>query len=100
MELIWLPILFFFVALFYSSVGFGGGSSYLAILSIVLSEFFEIRSLALVLNLTVVSIGTFNFYRNKVIELKEIWPFIVFSFPIAFLGALLKLKESTFFVLL
>ena len=67
MELIWLPILFFFVALFYSSVGFGGGSSYLAILSIVLSEFFEIRSLALVLNLTVVSIGTFNFYRKKLI---------------------------------
>lgn len=100
MELLWLPILFFFVALFYSSVGFGGGSSYLAILSIVLSEFFEIRSLALVLNLTVVSIGTFNFYRKKLIEIKEIWPFIVFSFPIAFLGALLKLKESTFFVLL
>lgn len=100
MELIWLPILFFFVALFNSSVGFGGGSSYLAILSIVLSEFFEIRSLALVLNLTVVSIGTINFYRKKVIDLKEIWPFIAISFPVAFLGALLKLEESTFFVVL
>lgn len=99
MEL-WLPLLFFVVALFYSSVGFGGGSSYLAILSIVLTEFYEIRSIALVLNLVVVSIGTFNFYRNKVIDLKAFWPFIVFSIPFSFFGAQLRLSETTFFLIL
>lgn len=97
---IWLPILFLFIAFFYSSVGFGGGSSYLAILSIFLTEFYEIRSIALVLNLVVVSIGTFNFIRNKQIDVKAFWPFIVLSMPVAFLGAQIKLSESIFFLIL
>ncbi len=97
---VWLPILFLFIAFFYSSVGFGGGSSYLAILSIFLTGFYEIRSIALVLNLVVVSIGTFNFIRNKQIDLKAFWPFIVLSMPVAFLGAQIKLSESIFFLIL
>lgn len=59
MLLEYLPYIFFLIALFYSSVGFGGGSSYLAILSLVLPDFYEIRSTALILNICVVSIGTF-----------------------------------------
>ena len=99
MEL-WLPLIFFVVALFYSSVGFGGGSSYLAILSIVLTEFYEIRSIALVLNLVVVSIGTFNFYKKNVLDLKAFWPFILFSIPFSFFGAQLRLSETVFFLIL
>jgi hypothetical protein len=95
-----LPLVFFTVALFYSSVGFGGGSSYLAILSLVLVDFYEIRSLALVLNITVVSIGTAMYIRNNVFDLKKFWPFIVFSVPVAFLGAQLKLSQISFFIIL
>ena len=63
-----IPIIFFLIAFFYASVGFGGGSSYLALLSLFLTEFQEIRTLALLLNLIVVSIGTFMFIWNYVFK--------------------------------
>jgi len=95
-----LPVLFFAIALFYSSAGFGGGSSYLAILSIVLTEFYEIRTLALVFNLAVVTIGTVIYMQKKAFEWKKFQPFIIFSIPMAFLGAQLRLSEKMFFLIL
>jgi len=95
-----LLFLFFGIALFYSSIGFGGGSSYLAILSLVLTNFYEIRTLALVLNVIVVSIGTILFIRRKIFSWKAFWPFILLSVPLAFVGARLRLSESTFFIIL
>ena len=96
----YLPIIFFLIALFYSSVGFGGGSSYLAILSLVLSDFYEIRSTALILNIFVVTIGTIVFIRNGVLKLRLVWPFFVLSIPMAYVGAMLKLSQTTFFLIL
>ncbi len=95
-----LPLIFLFVALFYSSVGFGGGSSYLAIMSIFLTDFYEIRSTALLLNITVVTIGTMMYVRHRVFDWKLFWPFIVPSIPLAYLGAQMKLSEKTFFLIL
>ncbi|WP_081209183.1 sulfite exporter TauE/SafE family protein [Salegentibacter sediminis] len=100
MPLEYLPFVFFFIALFYSSVGFGGGSSYLAILSLVLTDFYEIRSTALILNIFVVTIGTLVFIKNSVLKLKLIWPFFVLSIPLAYLGAVIKLSQTTFFLIL
>lgn len=100
MPLEYLPFIFFFIALFYSSVGFGGGSSYLAILSLVLTDFYEIRSTALILNIFVVTIGTLVFIKNGVLKLKLIWPFFVLSIPLAYLGAVIKLSQTTFFLIL
>lgn len=100
MDTLWLPIIFFAIAFFYSSVGFGGGSSYLAILSLVMVEFYEIRTLALLLNLLVVSIGTIVFIKNKVFDWKLFWPFILFSIPMAFIGAQLQLSQRLFFLIL
>lgn len=100
MPLDYLPFIFFFIALFYSSVGFGGGSSYLAILSLVLADFYEIRSTALILNICVVTIGTFVFIKNGVLKLKLIWPFFVLSIPMAYLGAQVKLSQKIFFLIL
>lgn len=96
----YLPLIFFFIALFYSAVGFGGGSSYLAILSLVLTDFYEIRSLALILNITVVSIGTAMYIRKHVFDFQKFWPFIAFSIPMAYLGAQMKLSQTTFFLIL
>ncbi|WP_436515192.1 sulfite exporter TauE/SafE family protein [Ekhidna sp. To15] len=95
-----LPLIFFFVALFYSSVGFGGGSSYLAIMSIFLTDFYEIRSTALLLNIAVVSIGTIMYVRNRVFDWKLFWPFLLPSIPLAYLGAQMRLTEQTFFLIL
>ncbi|MCB7480155.1 sulfite exporter TauE/SafE family protein [Christiangramia sediminis] len=100
MPLEYLPVIFFLIALFYSSVGFGGGSSYLAILSLVLSDFYEIRSTALILNICVVTIGTLMFIRNGVLKPKLIWPFFVLSIPLAYFGAMVKLSQNLFFLIL
>lgn len=100
MNIEYLPYIFFLIALFYSSVGFGGGSSYLAILSLFLSEFYEIRSTALVLNICVVTIGTFIFIRNRVFNFRQFWPFLLSSVPLAYLGAQLRLTQQAFFLIL
>ena len=96
----YLPLVFFLIALFYSSVGFGGGSSYLAILSLFLTDFYEIRSTALLLNICVVTIGTLVFIRNRVFDMKLFWPFLVMSIPFAYLGAQIRLSQTTFFLIL
>ncbi|WP_340102897.1 sulfite exporter TauE/SafE family protein [Rhodohalobacter sp. 8-1] len=95
-----LPFIFFFIALFYSSVGFGGGSSYLAILSLFLGDFYEIRSTALVLNVCVVTIGTLIFIRRRVFDFSQFWPFLILSIPMAYLGAQLRLTQEAFFLIL
>ena len=96
----YLLLIFFAIALFYSSIGFGGGSSYLAILSLIFVEFYEIRTLALILNIMVVSIGTIVFWRKNVFDWASFWPFILVSIPLAFIGAQLRLSEQAFFILL
>lgn len=100
MSIEFLPYIFFLIALFYSSVGFGGGSSYLAVLSLFLGDFYEIRSTALVLNICVVTIGTLAFIRNRVFNIKQFWPFLVSSIPMAYLGAQLRLTQKAFFLIL
>ncbi|MDC6386987.1 sulfite exporter TauE/SafE family protein [Flagellimonas taeanensis] len=100
MSIEYLPIVFFLIALFYSSVGFGGGSSYLAILSLFLTDFYEIRSTALILNICVVTIGTLVFIKNRVFNLKMFWPFLVVSIPFAYLGAQVRLSQTSFFLVL
>jgi len=91
---------FFIIATFYSSVGFGGGSSYLALLSLFAFSFFFIRSNALICNLLVVSGSTYLFYKNGHFSIRDFLPFIITSIPMAFIGALFKLEEKVFFILL
>ena len=100
MPIEYLPFIFFFIALFYSSVGFGGGSSYLAILSLVITDFYEIRSTALILNICVVTIGTIVYIKNGVLKPKLLWPFFILSIPMAYLGALIELSQNAFFLFL
>ncbi|UWX55996.1 TSUP family transporter [Maribacter litopenaei] len=91
---------FFVVATLYSSVGFGGGSSYLALLTLFLGSFFAIRSIALICNLVVVYGSTYLYFKNGHAKLKDFLPFIITSIPLAFLGASFRLKENIFFIIL
>lgn len=100
MTIDFLPFIFFIIALFYSSVGFGGGSSYLAIMSLFISDFFEIRTTALILNICVVTIGTIGFIQHKVFNFKIFWPFLLSSIPFAYLGTQVKLSKTGFFLIL
>jgi uncharacterized membrane protein YfcA len=97
-----LTLSFFIIALVYSSVGFGGGSSYLALLGQSLFAFSqaEIKATALFCNIMVVTAGTIIFYREGKISWKEIWPYFVASIPMAYAGGFWKLQDQTFFLLL
>jgi hypothetical protein len=99
-NLVLLCIGFFVVATLYSSVGFGGGSSYLALLTLTMLGFFAIRSLALVCNLVVVSTSTYLYFKHGHAKIKDFLPFVVTSIPLAFIGASFKLKEHVFFIIL
>lgn len=99
-NLLLLSIGFFAVATLYSSVGFGGGSSYLALLTLVLTEFFTIRSIALVCNLVVVFGSTLLYYKHNHLKVKDFLPFILTSIPLAFIGASFRLEEHIFFMIL
>ncbi|OAD44800.1 sulfite exporter TauE/SafE family protein [Polaribacter atrinae] len=93
-------LLFFTVAILYSSVGFGGGSSYLAILALTGIVFTQIRATALLCNIVVVSGNVFLFYHQKKIDWKKVIPLILLSIPFAFLGGKLKISQHVFFILL
>tara|TARA_R110002072_G_scaffold48099_8_gene131597 strand:- start:1617 stop:2369 length:753 start_codon:yes stop_codon:yes gene_type:complete len=97
---IYLPLIFFLIALIYSSVGFGGGSSYLAVLSLILNDIYLIRSSALILNLCVVGLATISHWRNKTFDFSSFWPFVILSFPTAFIAAQWKLSSKSFFIIL
>tara|TARA_R110001592_G_scaffold154837_4_gene384128 strand:- start:4486 stop:5244 length:759 start_codon:yes stop_codon:yes gene_type:complete len=95
-----LIFFFFAIAFLYSSVGFGGGSSYLAILSLYSFEYRLLRTIALVCNLIVVSGGTYLFAKQGHINWKKTLPLVLVSVPLAFLGARIPFKENVFFILL
>ncbi|MFS4492355.1 sulfite exporter TauE/SafE family protein [Maribacter sp. 2308TA10-17] len=99
-ELVLLMLGFLVIATLYSSVGFGGGSSYLALLALVFVSFFAIRSTALICNLVVVSGSSYLYWKKGHLDFKKFLPFIVTSIPLAFLGARFRLSESTFFIIL
>jgi uncharacterized membrane protein YfcA len=97
----WELIIFFLViAAIYASVGFGGGSSYLAVMTFYALPFQEMKLTALVCNIIVVTGGTIIFIKNKEVNWKKILPLIVVSVPMAFLGAKMRLSQNVFFILL
>jgi len=97
----WELLLFFLViAAIYASVGFGGGSSYLAILAIYALPFKELRFIALLCNIIVVTGGVYLYAKNNLIHWKKVIPLVVVSVPCAYLGARLRLSEAVFFIIL
>lgn len=96
-----LTAAFFVIAVIYASVGFGGGSSYLALLALMSVPFESLRPTALLCNVIVVSGGTYVFWTSGALEIKKSWPFLLLSIPMAFIGGLWRIENvSAFFVLL
>lgn len=93
-------VLFFTIAFIYASVGFGGGSSYLAVLALYSFPYKEMRLIALVCNIIVVTGGTIVYIQNKQVNWKKIIPIAVVSVPMAYAGARIKISQDTFFILL
>ena len=95
-----LTTLFFITATLYSSVGFGGGSTYLALMLIWEIPYYIFPIIALFCNIIVVSGNSINFIRSGNINLKLILPYLVGSVPFAFIGASISLEKEIFEILL
>ena len=95
-----LSILFFVTAILYASVGFGGGSTYLALLLLWGIPYFIFPVLALTCNIIVVSGNCFNYIRAGNLNLKLITPYLIGSIPLAFIGGSLPVEKEFFEILL
>lgn len=88
------------IAFFYASVGHGGASGYLALMSLCSLQPAEMRSSALVLNILVSGIAFYQFYRSGNFRWKLFRPFAILSVPMSFLGAGITLNSKVYHVIL
>ncbi len=95
-----LSILFFVTAILYASVGFGGGSTYLALLLLWGVPYFIFPVVALTCNIIVVSGNCFNYIRAGNLNLKLLIPYLIGSIPLAFIGGSLPIEKEFFEILL
>jgi len=95
-----LSFLFFLTAILYSSVGFGGGSTYLALLLIWNVPYQVFPIIALCCNIIVVSGNCFNYIKAGNTNIKLLAPFLISSIPFAFIGGSLHLNKGFFEILL
>ena len=95
-----LSILFFITAVLYSSVGFGGGSTYLALLLIWDIPYYIFPIIALFCNIIVVTGNSINYVRAGNHNFKLLIPFLIGSIPLAFIGGTLIIKKEIFEILL
>ena len=95
-----LSIFFFITAIFYSSVGFGGGSTYLALMLIWDLPYYIFPILALICNIIVVSGNSINYIRFGNFNVKLLTPYLVGSIPFAFFGASISISKELFEILL
>ncbi|MDA9210200.1 sulfite exporter TauE/SafE family protein, partial [bacterium] len=91
-----LSIFFLITSILYSSVGFGGGSTYLALMLIWEIPFFIIPILALCCNIIVVSGNSINYVRSGNFNLKLLFPYLLGSIPFAFFGASISISKELF----
>ena len=95
-----LSILFFVTAILYASVGFGGGSTYLALLLISGVPYFIFPVIALSCNIIVVSGNCFNYIKAGNLNLRLLIPYLIGSIPLAFIGGSLPIEKWLFEILL
>ena len=95
-----LSFLFFLTSILYSSVGFGGGSTYLALLLIWGIPYQIFPVIALCCNIIVVSGNCFNYIRAGNVNIKLLTPYLISSIPLAFVGGSLKLDKDFFEIIL
>jgi hypothetical protein len=94
-DVFWIlaPVLFL-TALVYTSVGLGGGSSYVAVLFLFGIPLAKIPPIALFFNITAASIALYKFSKKGYFDPKLVLPFVIASVPATFLGARLSFEEK------
>jgi len=98
-----MPLLFVFVpliAFLYASVGFGGATGYLAVMTLFGIDPQVMASTALMLNVIVAGIAFTTYYRAGHLRPGLLLPFIITSIPAAFIGGSFKLSDRTYSIIL
>jgi len=95
-----LSISFFVTAILYASVGFGGGSTYLALLLVFGVPYYIFPVIALICNIFVVSGNSFNYIKAGNLNLKLLIPYLIGSVPLAYIGGSLPVDKNLFEILL
>ncbi len=98
--MILLSALFFITAIIYSSVGFGGGSTYLALLLVWNIPYTIFPAISLLCNIAVVSGNAFNYIRSGHFNIRLLAPYLVGSIPLAYIGGSLAIEKDIFQILL
>lgn len=88
------------VAALYSSVGHGGATGYLAVMSFFGVPKDTMATTALFLNCMTAGVSFFTYQREGYHCLRLTWPFLATSIPCSFLGATTKLSEQQYATLL
>jgi len=91
-----IALLIFAAGLLYSSVGHAGASGYLAVMALFGLAPDVMKPIALVLNILVAIIATWQFYRSGYFSWRIFWPFAVGSIPFAFIGGALSLPAPVY----
>ena len=95
-----LSIFFFITAILYSSVGFGGGSTYLALMIIGGIPYYIFPIIALFCNIIVVSGNSINYIRSGNLNIKLLIPYIIGSIPFSFIGGSISIEKELFEIIL
>src|SRR2546430_13314733 len=93
-HLIFLFLAIGVIAFLYSCVGHAGASGYIAVMTLFGIATTTIRPTALVLNILVAIIASFQFWRAGHFSLKLFWPFALLSVPAAYFGGYLQLPAG------
>ena len=95
-----LSILFLITAILYSSVGFGGGSTYLALLLIWEIPYVIFPAIALSCNIIVVSGNCFNYIKAGNLNTKLLIPYLIGSMPMAYIAGSMLIDKQFFEIIL
>lgn len=95
-----LTLAILLVAFLYSCVGHAGASGYIAVMTLFSLAPAEIKPTALMLNILVASIATWQFWRAGHFSWSLFWPFALLAIPMAFVGGYLNLPTHAFKVLI
>jgi uncharacterized membrane protein YfcA len=95
-----LALAFLVTALLYASVGFGGGSTYSALLALSGLDYRLLPLVSLACNIVVVTGGSIRFARAGLTPWKKALVIVALGAPASFLGGLTPIKETTFLTLL
>src|SRR5688500_16595949 len=87
------------VAVLYASVGHAGASGYIAVMALAGVAPSVIRPNALLLNIAVALIATWQFSRAGYFSWRRLWPFALLAVPASFLGGYLDVPTAVFKIL-